>query len=343
MDGGVHPATRLPNTCPQTERLLPLPFGVFRRPPSSSPIGKKPTGTTRKWKWKRKGEDSVQASEAVLRALERARFEIIPARNVDSEIRALPSGVRVAITCSPRRGIERGLALAEVVRRLGHPVTLHVAARLVPDRRTVGEILDRVQELGVDDLFVIGGDEDQPTGPFADALSLLQAMRDHGGLPRSIGVAAYPEGHPRIPSPNLLEALRRKQEFATYMVSQMCFRAEAIAAFLREVEGAGVHLPLVLGIPGAVAPTKLADIALRIGVGDSLRFLRRHFGLVGRIATQGAYVADELLEGLGPEFASGRVVGVHVYTFNQVHATYTWWEDTRRVWEERSASPMGRQ
>ena len=45
-----------------------------------------------------------------------------------------------------------------------------------------------------------------------------------------IGVGCYPEGHPNIADDALVDALQRKQPYADYMVSQLCFDA---AAFTR--------------------------------------------------------------------------------------------------------------
>ena len=47
-------------------------------------------------------------------------------------------------------------------------------------------------------VLLLGGDEPKAKGPFADSLEILESglLRDSGI--REIGVAGYPEGHPRI-------------------------------------------------------------------------------------------------------------------------------------------------
>lgn len=273
-------------------------------------------------------EAEREERDTVLRnAIANARFEIIPAKGVVAELRHLPAGATVTITCSPRRGIERGLELAEEVVARGFRAVPHIAARLVLDKRHLAEVLERLAQLGVEDVFVIGGDEERPAGIFADALSLLRAMVEVGPLPKRIGVAAYPEGHPKVAPEGLLAVLREKSAIAHYMVTQICFDAQRLIAWTESMRQAGVGLTLYVGVPGAVERAKLLEIALRIGVGDSARFLRKHAHLMGTLARQETYRADDLLMALLPLFRTpDGAAGLHINTFNQLAGTVTWWQ-----------------
>jgi methylenetetrahydrofolate reductase (NADPH) len=147
---------------------------------------------------------------------------------------------------------------------------------------------------------------------------------DHGI--ETVGIGCYPEGHPLIDEETLLDILRRKQPFAAYMITQMCFDPKVITEWLRGIRAEGVDLPLHIGVPGVAERAKLLQIALKIGVGQSARFLKSNLKLVGKMMAPGGYSPDELLLALAPCFDTPPcdVEGVHFYTFNQIESTEDW-------------------
>ena len=110
------------------------------------------------------------------------------------------------------------------------------------------------------------------------------------------------------------------------MTTQMCFDGRAVADFLSACRADGIALPVQIGIPGVADRLKLMQISTRIGVGQSVRFLAKHRGLVGRFVKPGGFTPEELLENLAPVIAEAGtgVVGVHIYTFNQCETTERW-------------------
>ena len=82
------------------------------------------------------------------------------------------------------------------------------------------------------EVFVVGGDADPPAGDYADAGDLLEELARLAHPFTRVGIGGYPEGHPLIPDDRLLEALRRKQPFASYLVTQLCFDAGALATWV---------------------------------------------------------------------------------------------------------------
>ncbi len=264
-----------------------------------------------------------------------ARLEVIPMGGVDQEVALLPPGTTVAVTCSPRRGIEGTVALAERCAALGMRVVPHVAARLVDGPGHLQDVAGRYAALGVRDVFVIGGDGHEPAGSFRSAIDLLEALANIEHTFDRIGVGAYPEGHPLIDDRTLRRALRDKQPFATYMTSQICFRPETIFRWLRGLREEGITLPLRVGVPGAVKRRKLLEVSLRVGVGDSVRYLGKHGNLVARLMRRGGYRPDGLVAATADAAGdpSLGVEGFHIFTFNQVQTT--------EAWRQRLLSPPG--
>ena len=255
-----------------------------------------------------------------------AALEVIPLKNAEERLRDAPPGCTVTVTCSPKTGVGRTLEVGAHAARAGHRVVPHLAARQVRGRAHLREILARLADDGIRDLFAIGGDASAEDGGYRDAAELLDdlAGMDHG-LDR-IGVGCYPEGHPRIPAPALLESLLRKQVQADYMVSQLCFDSAALTGWLRATRASGVILPLRVGAPAPLSTRRLVELSLRIGVGSSMRFLSKQHGVVGNLLLGSTYQPEELLDGMRDELNDPALAieGLHLFTFNQVQAAVAW-------------------
>jgi methylenetetrahydrofolate reductase (NADPH) len=264
--------------------------------------------------------------QAVRAALQRPRYELVPTDDVLDQVEHLPSEAMLTVTSSARRGVGRTFAVCEALIRAGFPTVPHVAARLIRDGAHLDETLDRARQAGMTEAFVVGGDPATPAGPFDSAGSLLAALCERDSPFERVGVAGYPEGHPRIDAERLWDVLRAKQPLASYVVTQMCFDAAAIALWVAEARRRRIHLPVLVGIPGATTPGHLMRVATKIGVGESSRFLRRHLGLLSRVFLPGAYQPDDLVDGLSSLLGEPAVDvrGFHIYTFNQVERTESW-------------------
>lgn len=276
-------------------------------------------------------------ASGVVPAMSDPRFEIIPVRGAEAQARHLPQGARVTVTCSPALGLENTLDLAERLADRGFRVVPHVSARLVEGRGHLRGVLRRLDAAGMREAFVIGGDAREPVGKFHSALSLLREMGelDHGV--ERIGVPAYPESHPLISDEELVSALEEKERYASYAVTQICFAPETLTGWLSGLRERGVGLPVYVGLAGVADRRKLLSISLRIGVGESARFLRKQSGLVGRLVKPGGYRPDALVEALIPYFGDEYygLAGFHINTFNQVEATERWRREALELLENR--------
>lgn len=269
---------------------------------------------------------SAREAAGVGALLHRSRFELVPLRGAEEEAGHLPPGATASVTCSPRKGLDATVALAGVLAAKGFRAVPHLAARLVLGPSHLQRLMEDLHRAGVEEVFVIGGDPSEPLGPYPSAGSLLAAMAETGHPFGRVGVAGYPERHPLIEVEELDRSLLEKQPSADYLVTQICFDPAAIFRWLRRIRAAGVHLPAYLGVPGAVSRRKLLEIALRIGVGDSLRYLSKHGSLVARLIGRGGFRPDGFLARVGPHLPEPGhgVLGLHFNTFNQVRTTERW-------------------
>jgi methylenetetrahydrofolate reductase (NADPH) len=266
---------------------------------------------------------------ALAQLLRRPRFEILPLDGIEEQVREhLGTDVKVTVTASPRRGLEATLALSERLARAGYPVVPHLSARLIRDRAHLAETVVRLREAGVRELFVPAGDATEP-GEFAGAAELLEAMGPLREGFDEIGITGYPESHHVISDEETIQAMFTKAPMATYIVSQICFDADTIAGWIGAVRRRGTHLPVWIGLPGSVDYAKLVRISMKIGLGESARFLRHHGNWMARLVTR-TFKPDPLLHALGPTLADpgAGVAGFHLYTFNEVARTERWRRQT---------------
>ncbi len=237
----------------------------------------------------------------------------------------VPTDVKVTVTTSPRKGLEPTLELAEQLAGHGYTVVPHLSARHVRDRSHLAELVERLRTFGASDVLVLAGDAEQPAGEFDGSLPLLRALAELGRPFRDVGITGYPESHAFISDKATIQAMFEKEEFATYIVSQICFNPQATAAWVVAVWERGTHLPIHLGLPGPVSRSKLLRVSARIGVGDSIRFLRSHGGWLRR-TLRADFDPDPLVAGLEQSLGHPRrnVAGFHIFTFNALADTERW-------------------
>jgi methylenetetrahydrofolate reductase (NADPH) len=249
------------------------------------------------------------------------RYEVLPFGSVESAARAAHSPLTLTVTCSPRQGMDTALDVASRLRGMGHVVVVHMAARMVRGPEHLDSLLERMAAAGIADVFLVGGDAEEPLGPYASGLDLIADLRAHPNAPRSIGVPAYPEGHPLISADALAQDLLEKARHADYMTSQLCFDPDGLVRWLAATRAAGVELPLFVGVPGAVDRRRLLEISVRVGVGASVSFIRKQRGLrrlVGRPLAATERLTAALAPLVGKELG---VAGMHFFTFNRLVET----------------------
>lgn len=257
-------------------------------------------------------------------------YELVPMGSADRAIAELPRGSTVSVTCSPVKGIDATVELTDRLRSFGHTAIPHLAARMVEGPEHVHRIAQWLRTESVGHAFLVGGDAEVAHGPYADAGHFLDALLQADPGLASIGVTAYPDGHPMIDANVLREALHTKQRVlaeagvAGYAATQMCFDPATIAGWLSSERQAGFTLPVHLGIAGVIERSKLMTMGVRLGVGTSLRYLKKNRAAVARLLTSSRFDPNTVLEPLGPSIGPLGITGVHCFTFNQVAPTVDW-------------------
>jgi methylenetetrahydrofolate reductase (NADPH) len=146
-----------------------------------------------------------------------------------------------------------------------------------------------------------------------------------------VGLAGYPEGHPRIPTAALSSSLAEKlslagkQGLGAYVVTQFSFAPNRIVEYCADLSRRAPEVPVYVGLAGPTSPRTLLRFAQRCGVSASLRALQAQGMGAVRLFTN--VDPTDQLTALARHMHTGsasNVVGVHLFSFGGVAATATW-------------------
>jgi methylenetetrahydrofolate reductase (NADPH) len=244
----------------------------------------------------------------------------------------LPAGTPVYVNHLPRRRLADTLPALMALSEAGLEPVPHVAVRRIASRVEAESFLRQaVAKAGVRKILLIGGDLPDPVGPFAEAADLLRDDLVAQCGVAQVGLAGYPEGHPRIPTGTLTSALAdklglaRKLGLGAYVVTQFSFAPNRIVEYCADLARRAPDVPVYVGLAGPTSPRTLLRFAQRCGVSASLRALQAQGMGAVRLFTH-VDPSDQLVA-LARHARSGsasNVVGVHLFSFGGVAATATW-------------------
>jgi methylenetetrahydrofolate reductase (NADPH) len=256
-------------------------------------------------------------------------FSVEATRPSDADIAALAvlkRGSRVYLSAVPNRPAEESLGAAIRLRAAGFEPVPHIAVRNFGSMAALDDCLARLNgEAGVAHVLVIGGDR-AGCGPLRRALDAIDGgtLRRRGI--RTIGIAGYPEGHPRIGEAELNRALVEKIAAAettgltVEIVTQFCFNAGAMLDFIARLRAFGFDHAVRVGLAGPTSLGALLRYATRCGVRASAQALVQRSGLVRQMFAMAT--PDDLVRALAKEAPAG--VTPHFFSFGGVPATARW-------------------
>jgi methylenetetrahydrofolate reductase (NADPH) len=237
----------------------------------------------------------------------------------------------VYLSAVPTRDPNEQIDAAIRLHAAGFAPVPHVAVRSFATTAALDTFLARMAaEAGVRRVLVIGGDRDSPAGAFRSALEAIDSgvLQRHGIT--EIGIAGYPDGHARIPQPELDRALIEKIEIATqiglgvHVVTQFSFDAKPIIAWIVRLRDFGIEQEVRIGLAGPTSAATLLRYARRCGVRASAQGLARQAGLAKHLF--GMSTPDALVRALADAYAAGQLGTVvpHFFSFGGIAATARW-------------------
>jgi len=258
-----------------------------------------------------------------------AGFSIEATRPSDADIAAmalLRRGTRVYLSAPPNRPVDESVAAAIRLRAAGFEPVPHLAVRNFGSVAAFDDVLARLTaEAGVDSVLVIAGDRGE-CGPFRRAIDAIDSgLLRRRGI-RTVGIAGYPQGHPRIGDEELDRALAEKIAAAeaigliVEIVTQFCFDAQAVLDFIARLRAFGFDHRLRIGLVGPTSLAALLRYASRCGVRASAQALARRAGLMRQMFA--LTTPDDLVRTLAEAAPAGIVP--HFFSFGGIAATSRW-------------------
>ena len=219
-----------------------------------------------------------------------------------------------------------------IVKKIHETTSLTVMAHLTCIGHTKQQLLEILQDyknIGIQNILALRGDipvnmEDFkiPEDGCKFANELVELIRENFKDWFSIGVAAYPEGHPE--SPNLERDVyyfkKKVDAGADFAITQMFFDNKYFYDYLELCEKAGINIPIIPGIMPITNFKQIRKFALMCGATIPEELVKK---------LEKVQDNNEEVEKIGIEFAvkqcedllKNGVKGLHFYTLNKSKAT----------------------
>jgi methylenetetrahydrofolate reductase (NADPH) len=172
----------------------------------------------------------------------------------------------------------------ELVGRIKRELGIEAMAHLTcvgSTRDEIAEILDRLGELGIENVLALRGDPpkgadrfEAVAGGFSHGTELVAFIRERYGDQFCVGAACYPEVHPEAASAeadmdHLVEKVNAGVDF---LVSQLFFDNGSFAGFCERAQAAGIEVPIVAGIMPVTNVKQIQRFATMCGASFPERF-----------------------------------------------------------------------
>ena len=227
----------------------------------------------------------------------------------------------------------------EIVEHLARDTTMTPMPHLTCVAHSHDEVVELVKgyaDLGLQNLLALGGDPPAdgiayPTD-FRYALELVELARELGDF--SVGVAAFPEKHPR--SPDLAVDRRHladKLRLADFGITQFFFDADPYFRMLDDLAAAGVDKPV---LPGLMAFVNVDGFRRMSALNDASipDDLQRRLDQVNGDPPRVRELAVEVCTELAQRLLDGGAPGIHLCTMNFSTAA-------KQIWANLGLGPRG--
>jgi methylenetetrahydrofolate reductase (NADPH) len=214
----------------------------------------------------------------------------------------------------------------EIVEHIHHNTSMTVMPHLTcvgHTRAQIADIVTTYRDMGIENILALGGDPPADGRAIAEdfryATELIEAVKELGDF--CIGVAAFPELHPRSPDRETdRQFLAAKLRMADFAITQFGFTPEDYFRMVDELAALGVDTPVIPSVmlftnaDGVRRMARLNNAAIPADLDAALDQVAGDATATRKLAVEwGTRLTRELLD--------RGVPGVHLYTMNASHGT----------------------
>lgn len=243
----------------------------------------------------------------------------------------IPAGSQIKIAFLGNETHEQRIEAARIIRDCGFEPEPIISSRRLVSVVDADALIGGLRDVAAPQRFmIVGGDPSKPAGPYRDSLELLGSDILERHAVTRIGIAGYPEGHPKISDEKLWAALEWKQEFLGKrgvdfeITTQFGFDPEIIIEWIADLRARGFENLVRIGVPGPTDAGKLLRFGRQFGVRSGAAVLRRYGISLGK-----------LLHPVGPERFMNRLeaamedkdlgrIDFHLYSFGGINEGVGW-------------------
>jgi len=219
-----------------------------------------------------------------------------------------------------------------IVKKIHETTNLDVMAHLTcigHTKEELKEILDDYKNIGIQNILALRGDipldreeEIKKIKGCKYANELVEFIRKNYGDWFSIGVAAYPEGHPESPNieRDILNFKKKVEAGSDFAITQMFFDNRYFYNFMELIQKQNINIPIIPGIMPITNFKQIRKFALMCGatIPEKLvKQLEKYEDDPNAVAKIGVEFAIEQCIDL----LKNDVKGLHFYTLNKSNAT----------------------
>jgi methylenetetrahydrofolate reductase (NADPH) len=243
----------------------------------------------------------------------------------------LAPGKKIYVNHLPGQTWSQTEAACAAIGEAGYAPVPHLPVRLLTDAATLERTVDGfVSRAHVREVLLIAGDYPEPIGPYATVSDVMRSgLLKRNGL-SAVSIAGHPEGHPKVALEEIRRAERDKALLAVELglevtlLSQFFFDSRPFLQWVAELRANGIATRVVAGLAGPVRLATLLKLAVRCGVGSSVR------ALVARpssfVKLVGSYGPEVVMRGLAQALSAGETdfSGIHLFCFGGFLNTCQW-------------------
>lgn len=187
-------------------------------------------------------------------------------------------------------------------------------------KQEVVELLQDYRAHGIENILALAGDPPldgtPPAGEFRYALELVELVREQGDF--SIGVAAFPELHPRSRDrDDDRRHLAAKLAAADFAITQFFYNVDDYRRLIDDLAARGVDKPVIPGVFPLTNPASVRRFAAVNGSRTPDADLER---IEAAGEAEGLAIAVDLASALSRQLLDAGAPGIHLYALNKAEA-----------------------